>query len=336
MIDLIGNFISEVMVGLVGGGVVSAIIYGKGYLERRKLMQKYPLAGKYITKYEDIENGQKVMTTALATLRQRGRKLTGETRFGSQKWLIEAEISDMGNIYGIYRAENPNDRGVGNLFLSINTDFSMHGIWSGFDEENDAISSGKYSFRPIAKDVEIVNAKKKHWSRILQISDCELGKDYISDANLSKIVDDESYLSRVAVINGKVVGFAIAKTVGFADLETLLKVERTKIPRFLSVNDKIGYISVVAVGRSGQGVGIGFKLVKDLVDTLEEDGITSFCCTAWKNSDRINVGNILKSLDFEEGITIENYWTEDSIQNKYDCPECGNPCKCSAVMFFRS
>ncbi len=60
------------------------------------LNKKYNLSGEYITRYEDIINGEKKMFTAPAKLKQKGNTIEGETRFPYDKdrdWILKGTIS---------------------------------------------------------------------------------------------------------------------------------------------------------------------------------------------------------------------------------------------------
>jgi len=66
---------------------------------------------------------------------------------------------------------------------------------------------------------------------------------------------------------------------------------------------------------------------------LKEDGITCFISTAWKHSGITNVASVLENLGFIEEITMPKYWYESSIKEGFSCPNCGNPCTCSCVLY---
>ena len=55
--------------------------------------------------------------------------------------------------------------------------------------------------------------------------------------------------------------------------------------------------------------------------------------TAWKRAGKINIGNILLRSGYNVMTEIPDYWYKDSVEKGYLCPQCGNPCHCSCVIF---
>ena len=170
---LFGIAWENIFIGLLGAAIVSFITYIYEFIKNKLVEKKFPLSGKYITNYEDIVDGKRVVTTALAELKQKGNKIKGKTWFKDRTWVLNGTIMDTGNIYGVYYSESPWDRGIGEFFLSIDMDRKMFGLWSGYDSANDIITSGKYTFKPIINDVEIVDYNRRYSSQILKISDNE-------------------------------------------------------------------------------------------------------------------------------------------------------------------
>lgn len=136
---------------LLSAAVVGLLVRFRRVLYNKYLEWQYPVSGRYITRFEDEINGNEVTITAPAKLEQEGKKVTGSTKMSddNREWYLEGDISSSGYINGIYHALDPHDRGVGNFFLYINHDKTMEGIWSGYDEVNDKISSGRYTFLPV-------------------------------------------------------------------------------------------------------------------------------------------------------------------------------------------
>lgn len=332
---LFGIAWENIFIGLLGAALVSLITYIIEFIKNKVIEKKFPLSGKYITNYEDIVDGKKVVTTALAELKQKGHKIKGKTWFGDRTWLLNGDIMDSGHIYGVYYSENPWDKGIGEFFLSIDINKKMTGLWSGYDSANDIINSGKYVFKPIINNVEIVDYNRKFSSQILKISDKELGKDYFDIKDLEFFTDDNTMsFCKIAKIDNKVVGFAMSVVLSLKELVDYLKIDKKDLPKFIIAAKKICVIKTVSVDSNFHGMGIGYKLVKSLIDDGTSNNINDFACVAWKSGDKINIKGILEAFDFTAYKEIENYWTEDSIKDGFQCPSCGNPCHCSAVMYF--
>ena len=67
-----------------------------------------------------------------------------------------------------------------------------------------------------------------------------------------------------------------------------------------------------------------------------KNSINSISGFAWKNKKGVNMERIFEKNGFSKIKTIEKYWSEESIENNYCCPECGNPpCNCSSIIYFK-
>lgn len=110
----------NIFIGLLGAAIVSFLTYSIEFIKNKKIERKFPLSGNYITKYEDLANGERVVTTALANLKQRGNKVKGKTWFEGRTWILEGTvIIETGNIYGVYYSESPWDKSIGEFFLPL-------------------------------------------------------------------------------------------------------------------------------------------------------------------------------------------------------------------------
>lgn len=333
--EILGVAWENIFIGLLGAGIVSMITFLLGYIKNKYIEHKFPLSGEYITKYEDIIDGKPVVSTALAVFKQSGHKLKGKTWWNDRAWILEGKIVDTGNIYGVYYSENPWDRSIGNYFLSIDGYKKMRGLWSGYDSANDIITSGKYTFTPIIKNISIENFNTKYSSQILRIADSELGKDYFSIDDLNFFTNKEKMaFCKVAKCNKRVVGFAMSIVLSHNELTDYLKISANDLPKFINASDNVCVIKTVAVDENYKGIGIGHKLVKSLMKDSIKNKINDFASVAWKNGNHVNIAGILESLDLKVYKEIKDYWTEDSINENFQCPTCGNPCHCSAIIYF--
>ena len=326
----------NIFIGLLGAAIVSFITFFIRQIKNKILEHKFPLNGQYITQYEDIVDGNKVILTAPAVLKQHGNKIKGKTNLGDDKsWILEGTILNTGSLHGVYYSESPWDKGLGNFFLSIDSDTKMKGLWSGYDSANDIISSGKYTFTPVMRKLNIVNFTKKDKSSILRISDNELGKDYFTVQDLDFFADNtKTSFCKVAKYNNRIVGFAMSIVLTHDELLEYLKLDSKDLPPFIMASEKICVIKTVAVDNKCQRMGIGYKLVESLLKECKKNNIHDYASVAWKSSNGTNIKGVLESFNFSAYKEIPDYWTEDSIKEGFQCPVCGNPCHCSAIMYF--
>lgn len=236
MNGLLGVAWENIFIGLLGGIVVSGVGIISAYIKNKIIEKKYPVEGEYITVFEDKEYDNVVNTTALATLKQSGKKITGETWLNNnRKWILEGTLTERGHLHGIYYAEDPLDDGVGNFFLKVSVDRSMIGLWSGYDSVNEIINSGKYLFTPIIKDYFIVNMDTKHIAQVLSIADDELGKSYLDYNEINTYISaPDTYICKVALDKmGSVLGFCINKILTTDELVDYLKLEQYQLPNYI-------------------------------------------------------------------------------------------------------
>lgn len=329
MLDFMG-LIPDIIVVIIGGLLHAGGEKAIEFRRRRKLEKKYPIAGKYLTKFEDEINGIKSEVKAPLVLEQKGLSIKGHTEFESRVWLLDGQISEEGYIYGRYYAENLYDSGVGNFFLNIGIDGVMEGLWSGYDSINKKITSGKYEFIKEI-NVSIENITQEIVPKIMRIAEKQLGDTYINEQELS-----ENEVSLYAKAGNEVLGFCIGKVI---ETNQFLKQHKTIAERnnkVLNSTTKIGVLSSIAVNEKSKGRGVGTQLMNATLAAFESLGIKIVVMTGWKSSKGIHIGGLAKIAKFDELFEVPNYWYDDSIKNNYKCPECGNPpCKCSAVLFLK-
>jgi hypothetical protein len=199
---------TEVFTGICGALIVSAIALMASVSRDWVVQRRYPVAGQYVTYFEDLIDGQRHMQTAMSRIKQRGHRITGTTTLkNGRKWLLNGSIMGIGHISGIYSAEATDDEGVGSFYLRVNG-HKLDGMWSGYDHVNKITTAGRYMFERLA-NIKIVPLEDRFVPAILAIADHEFGPNYISEADLRS---DSKFKILVAIQNKKVVGFAVGGT----------------------------------------------------------------------------------------------------------------------------
>ncbi len=335
--DLASGVWGDVFVGLVGGFLVAVVNQIAKIVKNKRLEKKFPISGRYVTEFEDEENGEKISYTALANLKQEGKKIKGITTENGRKYILEGEISSGGHIHGIYYSEDPIDMGVGNFFLKIDGKRNMFGLWSGYDSINDKINSGRYIFKPIKETIEIKNMEKLYFPHIIAIADKQLGSHYVTIEMLNRCIENpEKYVCKVAIDTSdkRVVGFYISYILLPEEIDEIVVIDQKIVPRMLKCAPIIGVIKTVAVDGAYQGKSVGTSLCQDSIEEFLKRNVRTICTVAWKSIQGTNLKGVLKNLKFDELVELKEYWKEDSVKNGFDCPVCGKPpCVCSAVIY---
>ncbi len=295
--------------------------------------KKINLSGEYITLYEDISDGKIVVRKAPAKLVQRGNKIIGSTDFGEmQTWEIRGTVYKKKRIAGIYYAKDVLDDGLGTFFLDIKNNNVLDGFWSGYDHANRIITSGRYLFKKKYTNYTIQPLRSEDILEVCEIADEQLGQDYITSKLLDDIRRSDCSIYCVCATDkttGQVIAFCIYS---FIDSVEAKAVSSDKITE-LKYATKIGYLKTIAVSSAYTNLGIGSKLVEFCIKKMTQEHVDVILSTAWKHAGVINIGGVLEKAGFIKKMEIADYWLESSIQDGYQCPQCGNPCRCACVIY---
>lgn len=366
---------SNIIIGVLAALMVGGFVQLKDYAYNWYLEYKFPVAGQYITTFEDESDGEDFVATAPATLEQNGRSISGRTVMpdDDREWILEGEISENGYMNGIYHALDPHDSGIGNFFLYINYDRRMEGLWSGYDEINDKINSGRYTFTPVFDSYEIRPLSSQHVPTIIDIADNRLGRDYLSPDHLQdSLNDDSTYFTHIAVTDeqfsteasiadrladrfldrtgpqvdedmvptdirtNEVVGFCLGAVFTPNQLDSYINVDREELPAGLQHANTIGVVRTVAVRSGFEKQGVGTDLVEHCLERCLGEDAEVIVAVGWEQDGQINIAGIMDHFDFNVAGEFDEYWHEDSVKHEYQCDSCGDPpCTCSATLFVR-
>ena len=179
----------------------------------------------------------------------------------------------------------------------------------------------------------------------LDVLQGELGGNYISreffETYLSR---NEHFSGKIALIAKNVETYRIVGTL-IAEIVTPETFEASFLDAYASVLKypaiqplrfhRTGLIKSVAVPSQFQRQGIGTSLVSDALKKLSAYGAEHFYALGWVSKKGCHIQNTLESLGFKYIDQLEQFWFKDSLEHKYSCPSCGNPCVCSARLFIK-
>jgi GNAT superfamily N-acetyltransferase len=327
------GFAKEIVIGLLGAGVSLGLTELFSWRKKRRLERNFPIAGYYISKYED----QGHLHTAMVKLKQLGSNISGETTEKHRKWIIEGEVTSDGYLLGRYSPESVLDKGFGAFLLRIDGDCDMDGHWFGRDAKETAIQHGSYRF--LKNSASIHNITANDVTEVLKIAEGQLGDAYI---NSSDLMSSKTGIALCAKLQDRIVGFGTAKIIDAKDFYSKLlsffsnDTALRPLQRRLEGEKTIGLIASVATAPSATGRGIGTMLIAECIEHLEKLDINIIAATAWRSSKGVQAGSILENRGFQSVLEIANYWKDDSEKHCYMCPVCGPPpCQCSAVIYLR-
>lgn len=171
------------------------------------------------------------------------------------------------------------------------------------------------------------------FKKITQLADGRLGKDYLTAKELQTYVKKRNKIGIVALLNDKIVGFALAQ---LCDTKTLLEEVVDKREWFQETFKQAKYIGLfktVAVDENYSGRGIGSALISYRMEAMRKK-TNHLLVISWVRKQQSIIGHLFEKKGFTLRKQIDNYWKNDSIEKGYNCIVCGEPpCRCSAKVY---
>lgn len=173
--------------------------------------------------------------------------------------------------------------------------------------------------------------------RALDVSKSELGTDYLTEKDFLDTIDSETSFCKVVTYNRQLGGFAICQIFGPDQVDGMLHLPDSPEKEELLSKKRIGLLDSIAIDHHLQNMGLGTELSIACYEEFKARKVDAICAMAWKRTDgTMMVKGILERMMLSPSIEIPGYWNQmvDSPEG-HDCPVCGRPCKCSAVLYTR-
>jgi GNAT superfamily N-acetyltransferase len=321
----------DVAIGVVDALIVSFLVFCAAWLRNYFVRRKYPVGGKFVTHFEDVVAGNRVMLTSISRLKQRGRRLTGTNVLkDGRTWLLDGSIVGIGHISGVYRAEATDDEGVGAFYLRI-SGLVLEGLWSGYDHRNKTITYGRYIFKRMLR-VRVRPLQQFEAPAVLAVAETVFGPNYLSAANLNGA---SGFSVFAALYDRKLVGFAVIEKAG--SVSGMLH-QATKLPMDVELAEKnnvVGIIRTIAVVEEFQGHGIGEQLFLSMEQSLRREGKSLIAVPAWKDDSGVHLSGILSGNGYSSFLTCDRYWKKDCDNGAFACKcrQASNQCVCDLVWY---
>ena len=329
---LLIGFAKEISIAMLGAVVAYGGEKTREAAKNRRDRHRFPVAGDYLTEYED-ETPEGVKTYfAPASLQQTGLHVKGTTQFGDRRWVIEGSIHrEGGYLSGVYHADNPYDKGVGNFFLAIRPDGRLEGLWSGYDSESGTIHAGRYLFRK-KLPVAVLAIDKRTVGQALAIAEHQLGDSYIQEADFL----DSRHISLCALHAGTAAGFCMGKVLDKKDFASQYPKIAEALTRRLTYADTVGIVTSMATAPAFERQGVAHALLAGCLAKLDALSPSLICTLGWKSARGVHIDGLVRKFSFQPVHEFVEYWKEDSLAKRYRCPVCGDPpCRCNAVVYIR-
>ena len=179
----------------------------------------------------------------------------------------------------------------------------------------------------------ILPIQEAHVNSVHQLCNTVFSVDFISLNYLKEYINSPHKKGLVLLEDNIVIGFISIHFLSPENLgNSVLKEEKWFVNETSDAVD-IGFIRQVLIHPEYQKRGFALKLMNHVTDLFNKD-VDLFLCVAWVMDGFTPLKKTLINSHFELRKCIKDYWHEDSLVKKYICPVCGNPCKCTAEVYF--
>lgn len=338
---------TDIAISLLLAAIGSLLTFLAAYVSRRvrdrHLKRRFPVAGRFISEYEDLKGEERVVTKSLTVLRQRGRAIVGETveLEGSRSWELQGVVESGGFIHGVYAAEDPHDNGNGTFYLKIDGGSGdMDGLWAGYDSVNGEIEGGRYTFKRSA-DVTVRSAKLEEARSVCSLLGDALGELYVDLASVREAISDDAKSACFVAVTRQdhVVAAVTVSLVDQSSIEEFLPEGQDSLVRSLRVlrhNETVALLRSIAVRPRYRGRSIATQLTARAMYWAAEREATAALTFGWRSPQGCHIAGVMETSGFRSEADIPNFWTADSRLHDYSCPVCGDTCECGAVIFVRA
>lgn len=171
-------------------------------------------------------------------------------------------------------------------------------------------------------------------SGLMEVSKAELGSDYLVPHDFEETIGSDSDFCFVAMDGGEPIGFAICNILGPDRIDPVLHLDDPERGILLG-SCPVGYIASVSVDDRSKGRGAGSVMVSRCMEEFAARGVDVVCAMAWKSvTGRVNIAKVLERNGLRAVKEVFGYWNDPrAFPDGHDCPVCGNPCSCSAVLY---
>lgn len=329
----ISDVLSEVITGAIGGLVVAIGAFCLALYKRKRFEAMFPVAGRYISFFEDLVDGKQIVMPSVSDIQQKGNTLKITTKVdGSRSWTLTGTIMPGGHVSGVYSADAVYDEGVGSFYLKISKD-SLDGMWNGYDHENKITNAGRYWFKKII-ELDIRKFRNEDLNDILHTSSNAFGHGYMDK---SDVRNDKTHFAIVCESQDEFCGFCIGSLQPAHSIADLIRMDSGVLPDDVRVADEhgtLGVIKSIVVRRKFRSHGAGTQLVQAAEKELARLGCECILVPAWSKGEKANIANILEGNDYARWVKNDTYWKTDCEQGKFQCVSFENTCQCS-VIFYR-
>jgi GNAT superfamily N-acetyltransferase len=95
----------------------------------------------------------------------------------------------------------------------------------------------------------------------------------------------------------------------------------------------VGSLEALAVEPAFRRRGLGGILATACLDWMRSVGAEVAVALSWQSGRADSSAGLFRRVGFQEGLTVERFYLEESQRDGWSCPVCGRPCLCAATLF---
>lgn len=329
----------------LGAAVAWGIRATAAKVEDARVRAKFPVAGTYISEYEDEIDGAVIVTKDTVVLSQKGTVVNGTSTnlADDRRFNLRGEIIGGQYLSGVYSDESPTIGGLGTFFMQPKVDREgvYEGIWAGWGAAQQRVVSGRYRWTPtVACSVRLLSTLDAHLlTRATAILGEGLGELYVSREELALAVESSDLTAAFGAFSedGELIGVSTVNPLTDAAAErirTAVEATGRRVPP-ISFHS-VGVIQSSAVPLRARGRGVGTKMLEARLAYLRHHGRTLAIALAWDSGTEHASRGLLEAQGFHLHAVLPEYWREDSIERDYLCPLCEGQCSCTALLYSKT
>lgn len=171
---------------------------------------------------------------------------------------------------------------------------------------------------------------------ITKVFQSNLGDTYTSEADIRELIESPAWVIYVVDNDeNEIIAAASGNKISDTDgLQPYLLDHWRGVVENISSSGPILMIKSVAVDSAYTGRGFASDLVRHLIQWGRHKDCTAVFSIGWTDHNGCHIEPVFNRLSLHPLMDIESFWTKDSLEQGYSCPTCGNPCNCTARLFF--
>lgn len=172
----------------------------------------------------------------------------------------------------------------------------------------------------------------QHASEIRSLLNDELGEGLYEVETLLAAAADETAGVFYARCDGRLAAAAVARILVPEDIAYYLPFG--SLVGDLFDRHLVGSLEALAVRPENRRRGLGAEMVRRRVGWLTERGCDRVVAVSWLSGRASASDTMFRRLGFSAATVVTNFYLEESRRDGWSCPVCGNPCRCSAQLFW--